>query len=245
VNDEAPTGAGLHPRAPTAWTPLARTLAATGDRWTLMIALALAPGRMRLSHLHSRLPGVSTGVLERYVQQMVAHGLVSRTRFKEMPPRVELELTGAGRELLPIAYALARWGMRHMWSPPRERERVELDALLRMLPALLEEETGLPEGLFEAVVADASPPVRCVYRVDDGRLRSLEDVELATAEREGGPDGPGAPAAAAHGEAMTRVDGDSAAWVAALGPAADHERLRISGDERLARRILDALPRSA
>ena len=41
-----------------------------------MIALALAPGRMRLTHLHRRLPGVSTGVLERYVQQMVALGLV-------------------------------------------------------------------------------------------------------------------------------------------------------------------------
>ncbi len=78
--DEVPAGKGPHPPARSAWTPLARTLAATGDRWTLTIALALAPGRMRLTHLRKHLPGVSTGVLERYIQQMVALGLVSRTR---------------------------------------------------------------------------------------------------------------------------------------------------------------------
>lgn len=223
-NDELPTGEGLHPRVRSGWTPLARTLAATGDRWTLVIALALAPGRMRLGQLHRCLPGVSTGALERHVQQMVALGLVRRARFKEMPPRVELELTDAGRELLPIANALARWGMRHLWSLPRERERVDVDALLRLLPALLEEETSFPEGSVEAVVADADPPVHRIYRIDCGCLRMVDRAADAQ---------------------MTCLLGDGDAWVAALGPACDYERLRITGDERLARRILDALPRSA
>jgi DNA-binding HxlR family transcriptional regulator len=225
-NDELPTGEGLHPHVRSGWTPLARTLAATGDRWTLLIALALAPGRMRLNQLHRCLPGVSTGVLERHVQQMVALGLVRRSRFKEMPPRVELELTDAGRELLPIAHALARWGMRHLWSPPRERECVDVDALLRLLPALLEQETGLPEGSVEAVVADADPPVRRIYRIDCGCLRMVDR------------------AADASRDPRTCLHGDGDAWVAALGPACDYERLRITGDERLARCILDALPRS-
>jgi DNA-binding HxlR family transcriptional regulator len=214
-NDELPTAEGLHPHVRSGWTPLARTLAATGDRWTLLIAVA---------QLHRCLPGVSTGVLERHVRQMVALGLVRRSRFKEMPPRVELELTDAGRELLPIAHALARWGMRHLWSPPRERECVDVDALLRLLPALLEEETGLPEGSVEAVVADADPPVRRIYRIDCGCLRMVDR--------------------AADGH-MTCLHGDGDAWVAALGPACDYERLRITGDEWLARCILDALPRSA
>jgi DNA-binding HxlR family transcriptional regulator len=210
-----------------------------------MIALALAPGRMRLSHLHNRLPGVSTGVLERYIQQMVALGLVTRTRFKEMPPRVELELTCAGRELVPIARALTRWGMRHLWSPPRERERVDLDALLRLLPALLEDETALPDGSVEAIVADTSPPVRCVYSTNGGRLRMVDGLGDAPADGEGGGDAPATQAADPHDGTVTRLQGDGAAWVAALGPAVDYERLRITGDELLARRILDALPRSA
>ena len=93
-----------------------------------MIVLALAPGRMRLTHLHHRLPGMSAGVLERYVRQMVELGLVTRVRFKEMPPRVELELTESGRELLPVAEALAQWGMRNWPAAPSRVESHAPDA---------------------------------------------------------------------------------------------------------------------
>jgi DNA-binding HxlR family transcriptional regulator len=115
VADQAEIDSGsTKPRASRgAWTPLARALEATGDHWTLAIVLALAPGTTRLTHLRERLPGISTGVLARGLSHMVGLGLVTRTRFKEKPPRVELELTDAGRELIPIAEALARWGMRH------------------------------------------------------------------------------------------------------------------------------------
>ncbi len=210
-----------------------------------MIALALAPGRMRLTHLHARLPGVSTGVLDRYVQQMVALGLVSRRRFKEMPPRVELELTPAGSELLPIAHALARWGMRHLWSAPQEHERVDVDSLLRLLPVLLEEISGLPEGSVEAIVADVDPPVRHVYRLEGGCLRTVEPPGAAEDGGLDGDDDPEPTRPAPPGAALARLQGDGDAWVAALGPSGDYERLRITGDERLARRILDALPRPA
>jgi DNA-binding HxlR family transcriptional regulator len=95
------------------WPPLARALGATGDRWTLLIALALAREPLRPVQLRERLEGISSGVLDRHLQQMVALGLLLRRRFKEMPPRVEIALTDAGRELLPIARALARWGAKH------------------------------------------------------------------------------------------------------------------------------------
>lgn len=95
------------------WLPLARALDAMGDRWTLVIVLALAGDPLRPVQLRSRLPQISAGVLDRHLQQMVGLGLLLRRRFKEMPPRVELALTDAGRELLPIADALARWAVRH------------------------------------------------------------------------------------------------------------------------------------
>jgi DNA-binding HxlR family transcriptional regulator len=221
VPDVAENDSGPPARALRAWTPLSRALAATGDHWTLSIVLALAPGRMRLTHLHKRLPGISTGVLERGLQQMVALGLVTRTRFKEMPPRVELELTDAGHELLPVAGALARWGMRHMWSPPHEHERVDLDVLLRLLPALAGEGASLPEGVLEVVVTDADPPVRYRYEVKGGGLHTH--------------DGPG-------GTAEAAVHGDTDAWIAALGSMGDHTRLRLTGDERLAKAVLASLP---
>jgi DNA-binding HxlR family transcriptional regulator len=111
------------PPARHAWPALARALQATGDPWTLAIVLALAPGRTRLTNLRERLPGISTGVLARGLAQMVELGLVKRTRYKEKPPRVELELTDAGRELMPIAEALAHWGERRGWSEPRDLEQ--------------------------------------------------------------------------------------------------------------------------
>ncbi|MBA3807058.1 MAG: helix-turn-helix transcriptional regulator [Solirubrobacterales bacterium] len=210
-------------RAHRSWTPLGRALAATGDRWTLLIVLQLSGGRLRLSRLHRCLPGVSTGVLERYVQQMEELELLTRTRHREMPPRVELELTQAGRELLPIAVALSRWGMVRMWSDPGERERVGIELLLRTLPMLVEDPAELPDGTVEAVVVDhPEPPTHVSYRICGGHIQ----VEHAT------------------GRSQSRVEGNTGMWIEALGPAADYARLTFEGERQLAIALLDALPRS-
>ncbi len=93
---------------------LAKALNAIGDHWTLLIVLALVHDPQRPVELRRQLPGISASVLDRHLQQMVALGLLLRRRFKEMPPRVEVTLTDSGRELLPLARALARWGAQHM-----------------------------------------------------------------------------------------------------------------------------------
>jgi len=230
---------GPGPRVHRAWTPLARALAAAGDHWTLLIVLALAPGRMRLTQLQRRLPGVSTGVLERYLQQMVALELITRTRYREMPPRVELELTGAGRELLEVAGMLARWGMRNRWSEPGERERIDVAALLRMLPELLEEQAGLPEhARLDALVENAAGSERVRYCVCHGRLATAPP-EQNSSDAGRPPDG----ACGSSPAADATVSGDAPSWIAALGPAADFGHLRFSGDELFARSLLGALPR--
>jgi DNA-binding HxlR family transcriptional regulator len=234
---------GPSPRAPRAWTPLARALKATGDHWTLAIALALAPGKTRLTDLRDSLPGVSTGVLARGLQQMVALGLVRRTRFKEMPPRVELELTSAGRELVPIARELARWGMRHCWSQPQECELVDLEALLQMLPALLDPEAGLPDGSLDAWVTDGDVSIRCTYRVRAGRLQT-------DGGQGGAPQLTPSGSASAHTAnsvdvASASVHGTRSAWIGALGPSRDRTALRINGDEEFACQVFDALPGSS
>lgn len=204
------------------WTPLAHALTAAGDRWKLLIVLALASGPVRLARLKERLPGISTGVLDDHVQHMAALGLISRRRFREVPPRVELELTDSGRELLPIAAALARWGMRHQWSLPEDGERVQADALLRQLPALLEEEADLLNGTVEAVlVTQLSDRVRHWFQIEHGRLAVMD--EPCT-------------------EATACIEGDEAAWVAALGPKCDYTDLDFKGNRQLAKRILDTLP---
>lgn len=111
------------------------------------IALALAPRTLRLTHLQARLPGTSTGVLDPHVHHMTTLGLLSRQRFREIAPRVEIQLTDAGRELVPIAGALARWRVRRASSLPEDHEQVDAAALVRLLPVLSAEETILSEGL--------------------------------------------------------------------------------------------------
>jgi DNA-binding HxlR family transcriptional regulator len=211
-------------RAHRQWTPLARALVATGDRWTLLIVLALSHERLRLSVLRERLPGVSSGVLDHHLSEMIAHGLLSRERFREMPPRVEVELTGRGRELLSIAGALARWGMRNEWPAPASREHVRADAVLRQLPALLEDAIDLPDGTVEAVVGSGNDSVIRWFQITDGCLRLID-----------------APPAGARAKA--RIEGEETAWVAALGPARDYSALRLAGKRSIGERLLDSLPR--
>ena len=205
------------------WTPLGRALTVAGDNWTLIIAMQLAPGRTRLSHLRDRLAGVSAGVLDRYLYRMASAGLITRTRFREMPPRVEIELTDSGRELLPIAGALARWGVRRAWSAPRQGEQVDIDALFRLLPLLLEEEAGLPDSTVELTLRESTGSPKHLLRLHGGRVQpDSEHPGLATP--------------------TATIEGDRAAWMAALGPHVDCSQLRLGGNQALARKILAAIP---
>jgi DNA-binding HxlR family transcriptional regulator len=206
------------------WTPLARGLLAVGDRWTLLLVATLASGPLRLNQLHSRLPGVSTGVLGRHLQHAVDLGLVARQRYSEVPPRVEYRLTPAGQELVPAAVQIARWGIRHMWSAPNPREHLAIGQILGLLPAMLADDLlpgELPDGVLELVVQEPRGRERHLFEVSHGHL-------LATQPSPGGP--------------ATRMVGPPHAWVHALGPDHDHAALQITGDLALAGRLLGALP---
>ncbi len=208
-------------------SPLAQALAAVGNRWTLLIVLALADGPIRLNTLRQRVPGVSSAVLDHHVRQMASLGLLTRRRFREVPPRVELRLTDEGAALLPIAAALARWGMRYRWGEQSGCEQIDADAVLRQLPALLEE-AELPAGTVLAVLDGADAPRHYRFDIADGRARIVGGASAAGACAE---------------EGAARIEGDEAGWTVALGPRRDYRGLRFSGRHGLARRLLDALPR--
>ena len=200
------------------WTPLARAVLAVGDQWTLLISNALAGGPARLADVRARLPGISAGVLNRHLQQMVDLGIVSRRRHRELPPRVEYELTPAGRELLPLVVDLARWGLRNLWTRPQPREHIAIGEIFRMLPQLLAEEQ-FSGGPLELVVEGRKGRERHVFEIAAGRLRPIV---------------PGVKPA-------TRMAGSPFDWVDALGPRRDYAALQVTGDLQLAKRLLKAL----
>jgi DNA-binding HxlR family transcriptional regulator len=210
------------------WTPLGRGLSVMGDNWTLAIVTELAAGRTRLSELRERLAGVSAGVLDRYLHRMVGSGLVERLRFREMPPRVELELTAAGRDLLPIAEEIGRWGLRWAWSTPEESEIVDPGALLRTLPSLLTGRLRAPDGAVELILDQRGGTRRQVAVISDGEVAMWAD----DAKQVPPP-------------ITATIRSDWRGWTSALGPEADLTELEISGRRTQALRLLAALARPA
>ena len=84
---------------------------------------------------------------------MVADGMLTRKRYREVPPRVDYELTERSRELAPVLGELARWGYEWAWSPPRTSERVDLGAIFRLAPGLVDASSGV-SGTVDLQVTD-------------------------------------------------------------------------------------------
>lgn len=200
------------------WSPDARALDLVGDKWSLLIVRDLSAGPRRFVELQRVLPGISTEQLRSRLNRMVADGLLTRQRFREVPPRVEYGLTERARELMPVLAALARWGYDWAWSPPRAGEAVDLGAIFRLIPGLL-----APDELTGSV----SLGVRW-----NGQHKtytaSAAAGEVRVVERE-------------EGTASAQIEGSTAAWISALSPEHDRRGLEISGDAELADRLITAL----
>jgi len=92
-------------------TIVREALERVGDKWTLLVVGMLESGPQRFTALRQRVPGISQRMLTRTVRHLERDGLVSRTVYSEIPPRVEYELTEVGRELLPPVLAMADWAL--------------------------------------------------------------------------------------------------------------------------------------
>ena len=83
------------------------------DKWTMLIVATLEEGRMRFTELHRHIPGISQRMLTLTLRNLERDGLVSRTAYAEVPPRVEYALTPMGESLIPPALSLAGWAIEH------------------------------------------------------------------------------------------------------------------------------------
>jgi DNA-binding HxlR family transcriptional regulator len=89
--------------------PVARTMDVLDGKWTVLIIRDLMAGTRRFSQLRSSLSGISPKTLTDRLRMLEEHGLVRRTIYAEVPPRVEYDLTERGRTLRPVLAALAAW----------------------------------------------------------------------------------------------------------------------------------------
>lgn len=154
---------------------------------------------------------------------MVADDLLTRRRYREVPPRVDYELTDRSRALLPVVGELARWGYDWAWSPPRPGERIDIGAILRAASGLTMPRSL--DGLYEVRVA----------RPEQGEFTYALEVRtgrLVYAEHE-------APQADAH------ISGPERAFVELFLARDARTELDVTGDAELAERLIGVLRRGA
>ncbi len=90
--------------------PVETTLTLIGDKWKVLILRDLLPGTKRFGELKKSVGNVSQKVLTAQLRAMEESGLLTRTVYPEVPPRVEYTLTKLGRSLQPILDAMWNWG---------------------------------------------------------------------------------------------------------------------------------------
>lgn len=90
--------------------PVETTLTLISDKWKVLILRDLMPGSKRFGELKRSVGNVSQKVLTAQLREMEQSGLLTRTVYPEVPPRVEYTLTELGYSLKPILDAMWNWG---------------------------------------------------------------------------------------------------------------------------------------
>ncbi|MBA2301511.1 MAG: helix-turn-helix transcriptional regulator [Acidobacteria bacterium] len=92
--------------------PVETAMTVIGGRWRAVILFYLFEGTKRFSELRRAIPNISQRMLTQDLRGLEAAGIVSRTVYAEVPPRVEYRLTPLGTRLFPSVSALLAWGIK-------------------------------------------------------------------------------------------------------------------------------------
>jgi DNA-binding HxlR family transcriptional regulator len=101
--------------------PVETTLQLIGDKWKVLIIRDLLTGTKRFNELMRSVTGITQKVLTSHLRAMEAAGLVTRTVYPEVPPKVEYNLTETGFSLKPILDSMVTWGTNY-----KEKNKSEL-----------------------------------------------------------------------------------------------------------------------
>ena len=93
--------------------PVATTVALIGSKWKLLILRNLMARPWRFNELKKDLNGVSQKVLTDSLRSLEEDGIVTRTVYPEVPPRVEYALSDLGESMRPIIDVMQRWGLEY------------------------------------------------------------------------------------------------------------------------------------
>ena len=90
--------------------PVTRAMSIIGGKWKPIIINCIGERTIRFGKLNQIIPAISNKVLANELKELELFGLIKRKEYKELPPRVEYNLSKSGLTLLPILHELAKWG---------------------------------------------------------------------------------------------------------------------------------------
>jgi DNA-binding HxlR family transcriptional regulator len=102
--------------------PFRQVLDRVGDKWSVLVVALLGEGPLRFSELRRMIEGISQRMLTLTLRGLERDGLLIRTVYPTIPPRVDYELTNAGRTLLQPVQVLAAWASKH-WPSIQAAQR--------------------------------------------------------------------------------------------------------------------------
>ena len=97
-------------------------LSRIGDKWSLLVVMSLGDGKFRFNELKRHINGISQRMLTLTLRGLERDGLVERTVFPTIPPRVDYALTDLGRSLREPVRALGQWAFEHRGTVERARQ---------------------------------------------------------------------------------------------------------------------------
>jgi DNA-binding HxlR family transcriptional regulator len=106
---------------------VSQVLARVGDKWSVLIVMQLAEGEMRFSEIKRRVDGISQRMLTLTLRGLERDGLVTRTVYPIVPPRVDYALTELGHSLRRPVMALGQWALAHVNEIDAARARFDRD----------------------------------------------------------------------------------------------------------------------
>jgi DNA-binding HxlR family transcriptional regulator len=102
--------------------PIVATISILGGKWKPMIVHMLSAGTLRFGEIKRNIPPISQKMLTQQLRELEAAGIVQRTIYAEVPPRVEYALTTRGTSLKPLLDDLYTWGEEHALNRQRPVE---------------------------------------------------------------------------------------------------------------------------
>lgn len=96
---------------------IASAMEIIGNKWTALILRDLFEGPKRFCELEKSVGNINPRTLSQRLDDLEAHGIISKKSFAEVPPRVEYTLTQKGKDLLPVLQQMAAWGTKYCQKP--------------------------------------------------------------------------------------------------------------------------------